>query len=348
MRTFLSSMALCLSVLSAQAAGATFTDLYQVRQVLSESKDQVAAKDEALKTLLGRISSDKDARQKLGKDTEHWIKRADIDATGKALMVDFDAPAIEKALTEQGLSLWGANRPATLVWWLNQELDGSQLVGGGHAAAQVLQHSARYRGLPIRLPLADLSEQLVVDETAIRQANDLSEVSARYSPEAVLTVITEKDDLITAKWRVVAGDFQSKGTAQGQELTDVADQVMQQVVTVLAPQYQVDPSKAQNLSVEIKVQDINRYAQAERVMEAFSARLIEAKGQTVLYSLRAIPDQVIRQLEAVGLTTLADEPSALDDLSAEPAEPAEPGVASEEAIKSAPKPALLRFSAARD
>jgi hypothetical protein len=64
-------------------------------------------------------------------------------------------------LHQAGLSLWGANRPAILAWWLNDASDGSSLVGDGQSSAALLHQAAQHRGLPLRLPIADLSEQLL-------------------------------------------------------------------------------------------------------------------------------------------------------------------------------------------
>ena len=78
-----------------------------------------------------------------------------------ALVVDFDPTATGNALRAAGLPSWGANRPAVLAWWLNESADGSSLVGDNQASAEPLKRAAQNRGLPLRLPLADLDEQIV-------------------------------------------------------------------------------------------------------------------------------------------------------------------------------------------
>jgi hypothetical protein len=52
---------------------------------------------------------------------------------------------------------------------LNDSVEGSNLVGDGQAAAEPLRRAAQHRGLPLRLPLADLQEQLVANASARRQ-----------------------------------------------------------------------------------------------------------------------------------------------------------------------------------
>ncbi|MQK16791.1 DUF2066 domain-containing protein, partial [Escherichia coli] len=67
----------------------------------------------------------------------------------------------ENKLRQAGLPLWGANRPSILAWWLNSGVEGANLVGDGQEASTPLRLAAQHRGLPLRLPLADLQEQLV-------------------------------------------------------------------------------------------------------------------------------------------------------------------------------------------
>ncbi|MCE6983853.1 DUF2066 domain-containing protein, partial [Pseudomonas frederiksbergensis] len=72
-----------------------------------------------------------------------------------------DPGSTERALRQAGLALWGNNRPSILGWWLNDSAEGSSLVGDGQGSAEPLRRAAQHRGLPLRLPLADLQEQLV-------------------------------------------------------------------------------------------------------------------------------------------------------------------------------------------
>lgn len=145
------------------------TGLYQVREpVTSQSPDERAqATQKALQTLVVRLTGNAKAAQSpaleaIRKDPQQIISQYGYDAgPPESLQVDFDPVSTDRALREAGLSLWGTNRPALLGWWLNDSVDGSSLVGDGQSAAEPLRRAAQHRGLPLRLPLADLSEQLV-------------------------------------------------------------------------------------------------------------------------------------------------------------------------------------------
>jgi uncharacterized protein len=173
----------------------------------------------SLETLVLRLTGDAKALQSPGleairKDPQQIISRFGYDAgPPESLQVDFDPVSTDRALRQAGLSLWGSNRPALLGWWLNDSVEGSSLVGDGQSVAEPLRRAAQHRGLPLRLPLADLSEQLVATAENLEGSNPapLKDASERYGADALLAVHAREDDgKWTAKWRLWVGDQQSR------------------------------------------------------------------------------------------------------------------------------------------
>jgi hypothetical protein len=162
----------CLSLFGLSALAAPVSDLYQVREAVSsqQPEERAAALSRALDTLVLRLTGKADAAQSpalkaLRKDPQQIVSQYGYE--GDTLLVDFDPLSTDRQLRQAGLALWGANRPSILLWWLSDASEGSHLIGDGQAAAASLNQAAQHRGLPLRLPLADLSEQLLaVPETS--------------------------------------------------------------------------------------------------------------------------------------------------------------------------------------
>lgn len=159
----------CLALLGLSAQAETLSGLYQVREPVdgqgAEARTQATGK--ALETLVLRLTGDPKAAQSpalagLRKDPQQIISQFGFEAgPPETVLVDFDPGSTERTLRQAGLALWGNNRPSILGWWLNDSTEGSSLVGDGQNSAAPLRRAAQHRGLPLRLPLADLNEQLV-------------------------------------------------------------------------------------------------------------------------------------------------------------------------------------------
>ncbi len=315
MRLSVRLMFFCLSLLSLPALAAPVAGLYQVREAVAdqqpESRD--AAMQQALQTLVQRLTGNAKALQSpalegLRKDPQQIVSQFGFE--GDALVVEFDPASTDRQLREAGLALWGANRPAILTWWLNEAPEGSQLVGESQSAAAVLREAAQHRGLPVRLPLADLSEQLVATPQAL-MANDpqaLREASERYAADALLAVqASESGGSWQATWRLWLGDEREQGKAEAADQAALADAVMLAVTERLAPRFLVKPGAAQSLTLVIEGADLGRFAALERLLEPFAARLQEIDGQRLVYQVSASPEQLRAQL-ALGQLHEVTEP----------------------------------------
>jgi hypothetical protein len=314
MRLSVRLMIVCLSFLSLSALAAPVAGLYQVREPVAdeqpESRD--AAMQKALQTLVLRLTGDARALQNpalegLRKDPQQIVSQYGVE--GSALVVEFDPASTDRQLRQAGLALWGANRPAILTWWLSESPEGSQLVGESQSASASLRDAARHRGLPLRLPLADLSEQALASADVLL-ANDpqaLREASERYGADALLAVrANESGGKWQATWRVWLGDEREQGKAEGADLDSLADALMLAVAERLAPRFVVKPGAAQSLTLVIEGADLERFAALERLLEPFAARLQEIDGQRLVYQVSASPEQLRAQLALAQLQEVSE------------------------------------------
>ncbi|CAI8866563.1 DUF2066 domain-containing protein [Pseudomonas sp. IT-P253] len=340
----------CLSFFSVASHAETVKGLYQVREPVSsqsqEERDQAIQR--ALDTLVLRLTGDPKAAQSPGlatvrKDPQQIISQYGFDAgPPQALKIDFDPATTEQALRRAGLSLWGANRPSILGWWLNDSTEGSSLVGDAQASALPLRRAAQHRGLPLRLPLADLSEQLVATAPNLEgtDAAPLRGASERYNADALLAVhAREEGGQWQAKWHLWLGDQKEAGSVQGADQAAVADAVMLAVSERLAPRFVVKAGVSGEQLLEVQGMNLEHYAALGRLLEPFGARLQSVDGDRILYRVNGSAEQLRSQLS---LAKLQEVPAGQAPAPTAPVQPVASGAAPVVAPAPAPTP-QLRF-----
>lgn len=309
----------CLSFICLPVFAETVNNLYQVREPVSgQTPDERArATQAALDTLVLRLTGDAKSVQgpalaDLRKNPQQIISQFGFEAgPPESLLVDFDPASTDRTLRQAGLPIWGSNRPTILGWWLNDATEGSNLVGDGQSAAEPLRRAAQHRGLPLRLPLADLGEQSVGTAKNLESTDStpLKEASERYGADALLAVhATEGAGQWQAKWRLWLGDQRDQGTATGATSEALADAVLLAVSQRLAPRYVVKPGVSSGLSLQVQGMNLERYAQLMRLLEPFGARLKSVDGDRITYEVSGSADQVRSQLALANLQEVpADE-----------------------------------------
>lgn len=338
LRSYLAVGCLALFGLSVQAQ--TLTGLYQVREPVNGqgAEARAQATQNALSTLVLRLTGDPKAPQSAGlaalrKDPQQIISQFGFEAgPPETALVEFDPGSTERALRQAGLALWGSNRPAILGWWLNDSVGGSSLVGDGQSSAEPLRRAAQHRGLPLRLPLGDLQEQLVATASNLEGTDPapLREASERYAADALLAVhATETDGNWQGTWRLWLGDQREQGKVEGADQAALADAVMLAVSTRLAPRFVARPGAAGDSQVQVQGMTLEHYAQLGQLLEPLGGHLIHVDGDTLTYQVSGSADQLRAQLSLGKLQEVPVEAAA-----PAPAAPAEPGA--EQAVAPAP------------
>ncbi|MBB6342109.1 hypothetical protein HNP49_002277 [Pseudomonas fluvialis] len=327
MRAVFRPFLLCLALLAPAAWAQTVTDLYQVREAVSgqQPEERSAALTRALDTLVLRLTGSVAAVQNPGlaelrKNPQQVISQYGYEAD--ALLVQFDPVSTDAALQRAGLSLWGANRPAIIAWWFDESVESNNLLTDGQEGGALVKRAAQHRGLPIRLPIGDLNEQLIVTSESLREEvpAELAKASERYSTDATLAVLTRSEYAgMKAEWTLWLGDTREQGNASAADPAQLADAVLLAVSERLAPRFVVAPGAARSLTLEVEGADLARYAELQRLLEPFAAQLVKADGGRLTFRVSASAEQLRAQL---ALAHLQESPA----VSAEAA-PAAPGQA---------------------
>jgi uncharacterized protein len=173
---------------AASLRAATVVDLYEAAQPVEGSRD--AAFVEALKTVIVRVSGQRDAAARVGAAINHpqrYVQHYGFTADG-VLQVGFDSVSVDRLLAESGLPIWGRERPATLVMVNVTDPYGTPrwLTGEGPAPEQeAIAKAARARGLPLKWPVMDSQERMEAGD-AQNAAAGLLQTAARYGANAAL------------------------------------------------------------------------------------------------------------------------------------------------------------------
>lgn len=324
MRVIARWLIVSLSLLCLPLAAQPINGLYQVREAVAsqQPEERDGAVNRALETLVLRLSGDAQALQSpalaaLRNDPQQIISRYGYETDGQLrLLVEFDPISTERILRQAGLALWGSNRPAILAWWLNDSTEGSTLVADAQPAAALLRNAAERSGLPLRLPLGDLDEQLLAnaENLTAAQPDALLPASARYNADALLAVqARETAGQWQAQWQLWLGDNREQGSAQGADQQALADAVLQAVSMRLAPRFVSQPGAAQALQVQVQGANLQRYAQLQSLLAPFAARLQRVADGQLVFSVNASPEQLRAQL---ALAQLQEGPASSPDAEA--------------------------------
>lgn len=306
--------ALLFSLATALASAAPVENLYDVSEPVAgqQAEERTAALGRALATLVQRLTGSRAALdnadiQAALKAPEGFANQYGYRQQGEAVSLDvaFNPLLVDNLLRQAGVPVWGASRPAVLTWWLSQNADDTfALVGDGLEQAASLREGAQHAGLPLRLPLADLDEQLLATADVVGgQPQALEVASTRYNADARLAVVSKPNGAgVQATWQAWMGDWQVQGTAAGADNSALAKDIYQQLAAQLAGRFVASSaSQGEFILVVHGVTELGRYAQLDRLLEPFAPRLLNANADRLTYRLQANREQLAAQLGLAGI-----------------------------------------------
>lgn len=144
-----------------------------------------------------------------------YVQQFGYMASGR-LRVGFDGKALQTAAEAQGLSVWGTQRPATLVWLALDNGGGDRRLlaadDEGEDGRRVLEAAAA-RGLPIILPLMDSEDRAAISFPDVWGGFDdkILAASERYGADAVLIGRASRGASgVYVRWKLRAGGLEDE------------------------------------------------------------------------------------------------------------------------------------------
>lgn len=234
----------------------------------------------------------------------------------RRLRVQFDKGAVDAWIRDRGLSVWGSNRPALLLW-LGLEQDGRRRLFVPEidpATSDVLRRSVQARGLSLTLPLMDLEDRgrLQVSDLWGDFAEPVREASKRYEADAVLTGRLEavSPKLWRGRWTLIQGDQIERW---GEEAADIASMLgagVDRAADTLAARFAPHAGRGSLDQVALRVGGVRSFADyvrlrrhLESVEQVTSLDLWSAGPETlaVVLGVRGDDDTVVQSLGLGGV-----------------------------------------------
>jgi hypothetical protein len=219
-----------LTVATSPVVAVEMAALYTAEVVVDDERygSQAAAYREALEQVLLRVSgvelvSEPERVDLLFPEPAAFVVqfRSGADDT---LAVSFDGEAIERVLRESGQTVWGTERPLTLVWlavdWGQGEreiiaaddpdrpTDEMRTIDRDRLLRQRVLDTAEQRGLPVLFPLLDTEDLQQIQFSDIWGDFDdvLLQASQRYGVKSVLVGRIRTDSSDRNRWRYYFGE----------------------------------------------------------------------------------------------------------------------------------------------
>jgi len=201
---------LLLLVVSLSVNAVEVTDLYQAKVVVgSQAKnDRDIAIKEAMRSVLLKVGgtssilSNSSMNSALNNFQQYLIQFSFKKIAKQAyLTASFNEDKIKQLFAAADLPLWGNLRPQILLWLIDERGLTRTIISESSFSKYplLIQQFSEQRGLPISLPLMDLTDlsKIHVSDVWGRFAGPIKKASARYQAEASVVIRLSNSSLVT-------------------------------------------------------------------------------------------------------------------------------------------------------
>ena len=305
---------LCFSLLIYQPTYAIkVSGLYQATISVSDEsapKRRIALK-QALSKVLIKVTGDRNINKSMGvssllERSEQFVQQYRYYQNNNdwgqqkfthELWVQFDEKTIDEALKNQGITIWGKERPSVLVWLVAQKNNNRSFVNieDNSKYINILEERASARGVNLLFPLLDLQDDSKISVTDVWGdfTEPILKASKRYLPNTVLTgkFIQILPTLWQSKWSVYFDEQMINWTSQ----SDIADIVLEEGIDELVDKlvsYYANKSEKNTEAIELLVNDIDsldKYAQTfsylKSLQSVFTVNVKRVSSTYVVFEL---------------------------------------------------------------
>jgi hypothetical protein len=217
----------------------------------------------------------------------------------RLLEVEFDEGAVSRMLRQNGLPVWGGNRPLVLVW-LGIEKEGRRVhltPGLDVAIEQAALGVGRDRGLPLLLPLMDFEDRsgLQISDLWGGFASTIRAASRRYHPDLIVSGRLHQisDQLWRVHWTLLKENGFYNWKSEGSSGAGATETGLQQLADRLAARFAPIGNVPEVMDFRMRVGGIQYLGDYERVQgylqglnSVKQVELLYAEPQAVIFDLR--------------------------------------------------------------
>ncbi len=233
------------------------------------------------------------------------------------LQVSFDEEKINQLFQQAQLPLWGSLRPQVLLWLVEEDKLSRNILSASADGIypRLIQNYSRTRGLPIMLPLMDLtdSEQIKLADIWGRFSQPVSQASSRYGAEAVVIVRISNSSLLAVEqvpkacllctetlhaldWTLLTTEQRFNKSYQGVDRKILVEQALSDITDIIYQHYALSTESNNEFVIDVaNVGSVIDYiAITEFLAEHSSVKsvaLLSAKGSKRRFKLRLLGSQ---------------------------------------------------------
>lgn len=194
------------------------------------------------------------------------------------LTVQFNEQALNDLITKMGRISFGTHRPQILLWLVIEQDDKPKFVNSSsqEAIADKIDLLSSNYGMPVLLPLLDLTERLFISEQDVTNFNfpPLQQAAGRYNADSIVVgKINNVSGVWHCEWRLPDSSWTSIGNDLDVELELMFNQLSDKLVANYkkAADIQSPISESNRIAVRIKgVNSVADYAKALAYLKSLS------------------------------------------------------------------------------
>lgn len=228
----------------------------------------------------GHILDDSDLASNLGSadamvEEFSYSSSPGTPATPYILTVSFDEKAVNHLLQDAGVTIWGKNRPLVLAWIEYEEPNKPAEIiesGSSNTIQKLLTQYAAERGLPIILPVMDMTDlnKVTVNDIVTMAIPAIQHASQRYSSDTLLIArILKVKDGFSIQSKMLMGNNQWDWNITDKSIPEVLSTLLNNISDILAGHYAVSDSGATSQLV-MKVSGISEQNDLAQVIQYIS------------------------------------------------------------------------------
>lgn len=261
-------------------------DLAQLMHVQVPVDDQtreqrIVAYEEGMKAVLVRVSgqtsvlSNPAVARNFSSAVDYMVTYGyDRNEHGLNLQITYSEERIVGLLRQAGAPIWRARRPELMMWIVETQTRGLKLLARdeSHWLLEGLMERSDYRGLPLNMPLLDLTDRLAISPNDVwgRFNEPVLQASSRYPSNGIVMVrLSEGVGVWRAEWTVVIQDFERSGQVESVTQEALGPALANQLTEAVARQYAVNYSAADTGYTYLRLtglESIQQIAEAESLL----------------------------------------------------------------------------------
>ncbi len=283
------------------------SDLYKAKvPLLSDSEaDLKRAKSQAMALMITRLTGQaaslkaptvKAALTKADKYISQLSRTTDAESQQVMIQLGFDQVSVNQLLQSSGQPIWASNRANILAWLVFEEMGFQEIIADGSLqTSDVIQRESELRGLPLVLPLMDLTDQLLITPSDVWGNFDevIDAASERYQAHGLLVgrIFRNADNLWHGQGQIKLASSQVEWKLAAQSLDELAVLIIENLGQELSLRFALtsDTSVEQQSVLHISgVKDLQAYDELQKVLQE-----VASITHTSLYILQGENLQVI-------------------------------------------------------